>query len=392
MPIDHNPSPHDRDETQSFPIPELESAGYAVVSNVGGVRTTNQDRFIAVPPLFAVADGMGGQAAGEVAAQIVVDELGRAAAAGRIRDGRSLRAVIETANRVVRARAGESPALRGMGTTCSALLIGASSAQIAHIGDSRVYLLRNGRLRTLTEDHTAVGSLVRGGLLSEEDAAAHPERHVLSRAIGADDNVDIDLRTVELEPDDRLLICSDGLSGMIGADEIERILAANPDPDRVAGALVDAALANGGLDNVTVAVIDASAVAGAGLLDEPSATQVLDTPERAGPAERRARPWKAILAAAVVVLLAAGVIVAQGTGSLPIEPPPASPSAAPSGSVSPSASVSPVPTLPVLASEDPNAPRQTTAPASGGAAPGPVQSPAGPDATGLPAPPATARP
>ncbi len=133
--------------------------GYAAATNTGLIRASNEDRYLATPPLFAVADGMGGQAAGEVAAQIVEDALAQASADGEVSGGRALGQVLEDANRGVIARARADPELRGMGTTCSALLIDGQTAHIAHVGDSRGYLIRDGQLRSLTTDHTAVGHL-----------------------------------------------------------------------------------------------------------------------------------------------------------------------------------------------------------------------------------------
>jgi len=231
-------------------------APFAALSDTGLVRSHNEDRFAARPPLFLVADGMGGQAGGEVAAQLVVDQLLAAVDRGELRDGATIADVLQGANQEVRRRAALDPSLRGMGTTCTAVVVLDGMAHVIHVGDSRAYLLRDEQLVRLTDDHTAVDRMRREGILTAEQAESHPHRHVLSRAVGAHETVEIDRTEVELRPDDRLLLCSDGLTGMVAGPDIVRALAITTDPDAAAGALVQAALAAGGYDNVTVVVVD----------------------------------------------------------------------------------------------------------------------------------------
>ena len=324
--------------------------GYAAATNTGHIRASNEDRYLATPPLFAVADGMGGQAAGEVAAQIVVDALAKASADGEVSEGRALGQVLEDANRVVIARARADPELRGMGTTCSALLIDGHTAHIAHVGDSRGYLIRDGAFRSLTTDHTAVGQLERDGRLTPAEAAVHPQRHILSRAIGAADDVEVELSSVDLRPGDRIMLCSDGLSGMVQPIDIERILTSTADPAKAAAALIEAALAGGGNDNVTVVVIDPTPVAGQAVV-APT-----DDVMRATVAPRRRRPIVLLLIAA---LLAAALVLAQSdfwqNGAAPIVAPTA-PAATPSPALSPTPSLSTQPLPSATSASSPTAP------------------------------------
>jgi serine/threonine protein phosphatase PrpC len=232
-------------------------------TDVGRVRATNEDRFVARPPLFLVADGMGGQNAGEVAAAIAADLLEAAAADRTIHTVGDLAAALERANAAVWQRAGMDRALEGMGTTCTAAIVDGSRLLVAHVGDSRAYLLRRHELRQLTIDHTLMQRLVDDGRIQPADVATHPQRSVVIRAIGAAAEVAADRLVIELEPGDRLLLCSDGLSGQVPADEIETALAADADAQAAAERLVDLANAAGGADNVTAVVVDPDRVAAA---------------------------------------------------------------------------------------------------------------------------------
>ncbi len=218
----------------------------------GLVRDHNEDVLLVRPPLYVVADGMGGHRAGEVAAAIAVEQLGAELDAGRIVDGVSLGAALLVAGAEVRARGTGDRA--GMGTTVVAILLDGSRAWVAHVGDSRAYLLRAGTLEQLTADHTLVGELVRRGRLTPAQAATDTRRHVLTRALGASDDAP-DVRALPLAPGDRLLLCSDGLAGVVPDARIGSLLGQG-DPEAAADALVAAALAAGGPDNVTVIALD----------------------------------------------------------------------------------------------------------------------------------------
>lgn len=217
-----------------------------------GRRDTNQDFYLANPPLFAVADGMGGHRAGDVAARTAVEVL----EAEVRKDHGALMEAVKAANRVIHEKAVSDPDLRDMGTTVTAMVVGDSSARIVHVGDSRAYLLRGGALSQVTQDHSVVARLVREGQIRPEDADHHPQRSVVERAVGVGPDVDVDVHTVGVEAGDRVLLCSDGLTGVLDDEEIERILEDENDPDRASKKLVEEAVSSGASDNVTAIVID----------------------------------------------------------------------------------------------------------------------------------------
>jgi protein phosphatase len=225
---------------------------YAAATDVGLVRSNNEDAYLTAPPLFAVADGMGGHRAGEVASAGAIRTLQKEAG----HDTDSLVAAVQSANRAVHAEAAANPDLSGMGTTITAMMTTSNSAQIVHVGDSRAYLLRDGRLRRLTQDHTVVDRLAREGKIPAEEVDRHPQRSVLERALGVGPEVDVDVQLLDLRPGDRLLLCTDGLTSMLDDDEIREILLREKDPQTAAQALIDAALAAGGKDNVTAVIVD----------------------------------------------------------------------------------------------------------------------------------------
>ncbi len=224
----------------------------AAATDIGHVREQNEDRYLVAEPVVAVADGMGGHLGGEVAAQLAVETLERLTALG----GGSLAERVREANRVVWERSSSDPAVAGMGTTLTAAELGEGRARIAHVGDSRAYRFRAGELERLTEDHTVVHELVHEGRLTEEQAEVHPYRNVLTRVLGAEPTVRVDELEADLRPGDRLLLCSDGLTTMVPERRIARILAEEPDPRAAARRLVDEANAAGGVDNVTVVLVD----------------------------------------------------------------------------------------------------------------------------------------
>ena len=224
-------------------------ADHSARSDVGLQRKTNEDTVVAAPPLFAVCDGMGGALAGEVASGIAADVLEAAVA-----EGLELTAAAQRANAAVYARAQEDAAHAGMGTTLTALLLDGAVGRIVHVGDSRAYLLREGELTQITADHSMVAELMRTGRLTEAEAATHPHRSVLTRALGTEAEVQLDEYAVDLLPGDVLLLCSDGLSGPVSAATIARSLAAT-DPDEAARRLVREARRRGGPDNISVVVV-----------------------------------------------------------------------------------------------------------------------------------------
>jgi len=226
------------------------------LTDIGLHRKTNEDTFVVAPPLFAVCDGMGGAQAGEVASGLAAETLVAAVA-----DGRPLLAAAEQANAAVFQRAHDDIDHTGMGTTLTAVVLAGDTGHFAHIGDSRAYLLRGGALEQLSDDHSLVGEMVRDGRLSEEEAASHPHRSILSRALGTEPLARIDEFEVDLRAGDVLLLCSDGLSGAVPAEAIRKALG-RADPDDAAAKLIAEARKHGGPDNITAVVLR---------LDEPRA-------------------------------------------------------------------------------------------------------------------------
>ena len=229
----------------------------AARSDPGRRRRQNEDAYVCAPPLFAIADGMGGAQAGELAARLAKRAIEEHAARAVDEDG--VVDAVQTANARVFERAIQDPSAAGMGTTATVALVDEREATVAigHVGDSRAYRFRDGRLEQLTSDHSLVGELIRSGRLTEDEAAVHPHRSVITRALGTEADVDVDRERAELTPGDLLLLCSDGLCAMVRDDEIVRILeAAGREPDPAAGALVRAANEAGGIDNVTVVLVE----------------------------------------------------------------------------------------------------------------------------------------
>ncbi len=229
----------------------------AGLTDTGRKRRQNEDAFVCEPPLFAIADGMGGAQAGEVASRLAAAAIEEGAAAIEGEDG--VATVVRAANARIFERALHDPAVAGMGTTATVAVVDdhAATVTIAHVGDSRAYLYRDGVLEQLTTDHSLVGELVRSGRLTEDEAAVHPHRSVITRALGTDAEVEVDTRTLPVVPGDLVLLCSDGLSAMVRDDEILQVLrATDGDPRSAAPALVAAANAAGGEDNVTVVLFE----------------------------------------------------------------------------------------------------------------------------------------
>lgn len=228
-------------------------------TDIGCLRDHNEDSLVVTPPLFAVADGMGGHAAGEVASEIAVRVLSELAPEHP--DGEALGRAIEEANRAVIQAAREGRGRQGMGTTMTAAMLEGERLVIAQVGDSRAYLLHQSKLQQLTRDHSLMADMIEAGQLTPEEARTHPQRSVITRALGSDAHLHPDIYEINVETGDRLLICSDGLSGMIFDDQIENTLRRVQDPQRCASQLVNEAIAAGGHDNVTVIVADVTGYA-----------------------------------------------------------------------------------------------------------------------------------
>ena len=225
-------------------------------TDTGRKRRRNEDAFVCEPPLFAVADGMGGAQAGEVASRLAAESL-REREHGELSALEQTVELIREANRRVYAYSKENASARGMGTTMTVALVDGNKVTVGHVGDSRAYLLRDEQLTQLTQDHSLVAELVRSGRLSPEDAESHPRRSVITRALGTDSKVEVDVFSVQAQDHDLYLLCSDGLTSMVADDEIERILtSARADLDGATMKLIEAANHAGGEDNITVVLFE----------------------------------------------------------------------------------------------------------------------------------------
>lgn len=228
----------------------------AARTDVGKVREANEDSYIERSPLFGVADGMGGHIAGDVASSTAVETILEQTKSADPEGTGALVSLVENANSAILAKGRDDSTLRGMGTTCTLLLIREGRAHIAHVGDSRGYVYRDGALRQLTEDHTLVNRMVREGRITAEEAEHHPQRSIVTRALGVDDSVQVDTETMDIAEGDRFLLCSDGLTGMVGGDTIAQVLGEESDPGAAAERLIELANASGGEDNITVVIVD----------------------------------------------------------------------------------------------------------------------------------------
>ena len=285
---------------------------WAALTDVGRARERNEDSYLAGEHVFAVADGLGGHNAGDVASRLAVEPL---AALERAMDGTpddrvadALAKAMAAANRAVYQRAQADAKVRGMGTTLTAVAISDGSAHLAHVGDSRCYLLRDGEISQLSSDHTLVARMVAEGKLSPQEAETHPQRSILTRALGAEPEVDVDTLELQLLAGDRLVLCSDGLSSVVPEEEIFAMLSDSKDLKEACKRLIDAANQRGGPDNITVVVVEVTGVGAA----RPAGAPVAPPPRREiSPAEvprarRRRFPVRPLIWVLALVVLGVG--------------------------------------------------------------------------------------
>jgi PPM family protein phosphatase len=303
----------------------------AAVTDPGRTRRHNEDSYVIEPPLFAIADGMGGAQAGEVASRLATAALkeGQPDAGGELR----ISDLIQEANRRVYDRSSSDPNTSGMGTTITVALVGDDHVSFGHVGDSRAYLIRDAQMEQLTEDHSLVNELLKTGKLSREEAETHPQRSVITRALGTDPDVDVDTFSVQTATGDLFLLCSDGLTDMVSEESILDVVERNRgDIDAALRALVKEANRGGGQDNITVVAFEiADGVAASDgdtreqalpvadeedTLDETNAVPVVDTAvvsvdeiQAEGKAVRRRSRRRRILAWLAILLLVAAVAV-----------------------------------------------------------------------------------
>jgi protein phosphatase len=285
---------------------------HATRTDTGLRRSGNEDAHYVRAPLFVLADGMGGAQAGEVASRTAIEVLARGLPDGPGSEEERLAALVSEANSAVHALAVSDEQLAGMGTTLTAAYLGERELAVAHVGDSRLYLLRDGKLRQLTDDHSLVGELVRRGELSAQEAEGHPQRSIITRALGPEDQVVVDHLTWPAQGGDVYLLCSDGLTDMVDDQRIEAIITDSESLSQAASALVAAANEAGGRDNITVILFrveeidapevdeqptmvgstaprveDVRAAAAAQAAQAPAQTATVPNPAQEGPVQRR---------------------------------------------------------------------------------------------------------
>jgi protein phosphatase len=266
----------------------LRVAEFAAASDVGRVRKANEDSYYVRSPLFVVADGMGGANAGEVASKIAVDSF-KDPLDDAVAPEPRMAGVVRAANYEIHKKSHSSDEFKGMGTTITALLLGDDELTIAHVGDSRAYRLRGGDLERLTRDHSLVGEMVRRGAITEAEAEVHPQRSILTRALGPEDEVEIDTLSHGVKGGDIYLICSDGLTGMVDEATIAQEMGSGKPLQEVAETLIRKANENGGVDNITVVAFkvdgaSAKAPPAPSAEDEPAADETIIAPAVVVPA------------------------------------------------------------------------------------------------------------
>ena len=302
-------------------------------SDLGRQRSGNEDSFYVRSPLFVVADGMGGAQAGEVASDTAVRAFHAGLPGGD--PGQALARLIERANEEIHDHARRDARMAGMGTTVTAAYVAEDDVVVvAHVGDSRCYLLRDGDLVRLTRDHSLVGELIARGKLTEEQAESHPQRSVITRSVGPEPRVEVDVDRFPARDGDLFLVCSDGLTSMVPEAEVKRILGDEPSLEDAGRTLIGAANAAGGRDNITVVLFRLRSVDGGGATAERVAIapppprerrpvrEVADPGPPAPPASRATRPpgrrrrrGRALKLALVFGILAAMVLAAGWSAS-----------------------------------------------------------------------------
>ena len=297
-------------------------------SDLGRQRQGNEDNFFVRSPLFVVADGMGGAQAGEVASEMAAQAFDSGLPDGAPSDG--LVHLIEDANRRIHERSRSDAKSAGMGTTVTAAYVGESEVTIAHVGDSRAYLLRDGELTRLTRDHSLVGELVARGKLTEEQAETHPQRSVITRALGPEPDVEVDVQSYQARGGDLFMVCSDGLTSMVPEARVKPLLESGGSLDRIGRDLIAAANDAGGRDNITVilfrledldgdapaeaaeqATTEGGVVGGTATAVEarPRARLVEEPPPRTAPLPKARKRRRRVPGALIAVVLALTVVL-----------------------------------------------------------------------------------
>ncbi len=248
----------------------------ASLSDTGKVREINEDAVLESGNLYAVADGMGGHRAGEIASSLALSAIQQYVedSIGLLPGDKLIEKAVQSANAIIHNKSKSDESFRSMGTTLTALYREGNTAFIAHVGDSRAYLLRKGKLRRLTTDHSLVQKLIDEGDITEEEARKHPQRNIILRALGIEPRVEVEIISINIEPGDKFLLATDGLTALVGDEEIEEIISREQEPEKAARSLVNEALARGGTDNVSVVLVEFGASEGRVFPQEPSDTSL----------------------------------------------------------------------------------------------------------------------
>jgi protein phosphatase len=287
----------------------LRVAEQYAATDTGRQRRANEDALLSRSPLFVVADGMGGAQAGEVASQIAVESFERGLD-DAAEPERALAELTRAANSRIHELSHSHTEQAGMGTTLTAMYVGSEDVSIAHVGDSRAYCLRGGELMRLTDDHSLVDELMRQGRLTPEEAEEHPQRSVITRALGPEDAVEVDTRSFRARAGDVYLLCSDGLTTMVPEADVARLLREHAQLREAGEALISAANKAGGRDNITVVLVR---------LEDVGAGATLTSPDAAGPARGGAQAL-----GTEATLVGVPAVSAPGAGAPPTQPPPPS--------------------------------------------------------------------
>jgi protein phosphatase len=281
---------------------------YAAATHTGMMRRINEDSHLARPPLFVVADGMGGSRAGEVASGLAVSTFEGLGGTKGLPES-LLRTTIAEANARIHEAAERDGAKAGMGTTITAALVADTTVSFGHVGDSRAYLWRDGVLQQLSDDHSLVGELVRRGALTPEEAERHPQKNIITRTVGTEPALDVDTWTLETAPDDVFLLASDGLNNMLRDAEIASILAAAPSLAHAARELVRSANAAGGIDNITALLFRVGTGPPVTVADAGSDTTLLPEMIFVEPEPKRRRGLRRLLFVLSAVVVSAALAI-----------------------------------------------------------------------------------
>ncbi|MCA1831856.1 MAG: Stp1/IreP family PP2C-type Ser/Thr phosphatase [Actinomycetota bacterium] len=276
-------------------------------SDVGRAREINEDAVFTGTHIFAVADGLGGHRAGEIASQLALEPLKMLDGGADGSTAEALVQAVRDANRAVYEHAEQEQDMRGMASTITALSIDDSTAHLAHVGDSRCYLIRDGAITQLSQDHTLVARMVQEGKLTPQQAESHPQRSIVTRALGAGVDVDVDTLELELLGGDRLVLCSDGLTAVLSDEELREFATSTYDLDVVCRQLVEEANARGGPDNITVLVIDVTGPRAASPAVPPPVSQKPAGTPAQKPRKRRRIPARAIVWLVVLFVISVGL-------------------------------------------------------------------------------------